>query len=240
MAETSLCPQRQKTSPRILFEHTTTQSQQDTQVATKPKNSSLGTTGGLIFNRRPKIYRQLHPMPRTKVRKGKVHAPLHPNAIPNTPWEHISVNLIGPLPDCPGYNAIIVIVTDSPNTSCTPQLTGTIRFGAARIYWDHVWTQFGLPRKTISDRVTICSTIHARPHTMTGVEPTSPPHTTPNWRQDQTHQSRSRTVPSYLRERKTNNCPHWLPSASFSSIMTKTHSSTGYSPFLYQPRDASL
>ena len=46
----------------------------------------------------------------TKVRKGKTHAPLHPNAIPNTPWEHISVDLIGPLPKSQGYNAIIVIV----------------------------------------------------------------------------------------------------------------------------------
>ena len=46
----------------------------------------------------------------TRARKGKTHAPLHPNAIPNTPWEHISANLIGPLPESSGYNAIIVIV----------------------------------------------------------------------------------------------------------------------------------
>jgi len=25
-------------------------------------------------------------------------------------------------------------------------------FGAASIYHDHIWTKFGLPRKTISDR----------------------------------------------------------------------------------------
>src|SRR5882762_7491015 len=46
----------------------------------------------------------------TKVRKGKTHAPLLPNAIPHTPWEHISVDLIRPLPKSSGYNMIIVIV----------------------------------------------------------------------------------------------------------------------------------
>ena len=40
----------------------------------------------------------------------KAHNPLHHNKIPNAPWEHISTNIIGELPESNGYNTILVIV----------------------------------------------------------------------------------------------------------------------------------
>jgi len=37
----------------------------------------------------------------------KPHAPLNPHEIPSHPWEHISVDIIGPLPELDGYNTIL-------------------------------------------------------------------------------------------------------------------------------------
>jgi hypothetical protein len=47
---------------------------------------------------------------RTKVHHQKPKSPLHPNEVPSRPWEHISVDLIGELPESQGYNMILVIV----------------------------------------------------------------------------------------------------------------------------------
>lgn len=47
---------------------------------------------------------------RTKSQTLKPAAPLHPNEIPSEPWEHISIDLIGPLPESAGNNAILMIV----------------------------------------------------------------------------------------------------------------------------------
>jgi hypothetical protein len=42
--------------------------------------------------------------------REKPQAPLQPNEIPSYPWEHISIDIIGELPESQGYNAILVIV----------------------------------------------------------------------------------------------------------------------------------
>jgi hypothetical protein len=47
---------------------------------------------------------------RTRVHRNKPHAPLNPHEIPSQPWEHISIDIIGPLPESDRYNAILVIV----------------------------------------------------------------------------------------------------------------------------------
>ena len=48
---------------------------------------------------------------RTKVHRDKPHNPLNPNEIPSRPWEHISADLIGPLPLASDqYDGILVIV----------------------------------------------------------------------------------------------------------------------------------
>ena len=47
---------------------------------------------------------------RTKAHRHRPHAPLQPNEIPKEPWEVVSVDLIGELPQSNGYNAICVFV----------------------------------------------------------------------------------------------------------------------------------
>ena len=50
------------------------------------------------------------PCQQAKMRKGKIHAPLQPNTIPEQPWEHITINFITGLPISQGYDAIMVVV----------------------------------------------------------------------------------------------------------------------------------
>ena len=47
---------------------------------------------------------------RTKSHHHRPHTQLQPNEIPSQPWEIISVDLIGELPESRGFNAICVIV----------------------------------------------------------------------------------------------------------------------------------
>ena len=37
-------------------------------------------------------------------------APLHPNEIPERPWQTISMDMMGPLPESKGFNTILVVV----------------------------------------------------------------------------------------------------------------------------------
>jgi len=47
---------------------------------------------------------------RTKPHRTPVATPLHPFHPPTRPWEVITIDLIGPLPESQGYNVILVIV----------------------------------------------------------------------------------------------------------------------------------
>ena len=47
---------------------------------------------------------------RAKPIRQSPHNPLHPHDVPSEPWQVISVDLIGELPESQGYNAICVVV----------------------------------------------------------------------------------------------------------------------------------
>jgi Integrase zinc binding domain len=90
---------------------------------------------------------------RTKTQTQAKAAPLIPHKIPDTNWKHISIDLIGPLPESKGYNAIKVIVNRKlkqahfikTNTELSSE-------GQAKIFRDEVFKLHGLPEKVISDR----------------------------------------------------------------------------------------
>ena len=89
---------------------------------------------------------------RTKIRHGKHTAPLQPNAIPEGPWETITVDMIGPLPESQGHDAILVIVDwFSKEIIAIPTQTELTSEGWAREYITHVYCKHGLSRKIISD-----------------------------------------------------------------------------------------
>ena len=88
-----------------------------------------------------------------KTRKGKIHAPLQPNAIPEQPWEHITVDFITRLPISQGYDAIMVIIDRFTKYVIAVPATGEISsMGTTKLIHDNVWKQFGIPQKVISDQ----------------------------------------------------------------------------------------
>ena len=89
----------------------------------------------------------------TKPCQGRRPALLHPLPVPSRPWQVISWDLIGPLLDSTGFDMILVIkdyFTKSVIIHPTQQeLTAQ---GTATIHLEHVYTNYGLPEKIVSDQ----------------------------------------------------------------------------------------
>ena len=78
---------------------------------------------------------------------------LYPNEIPQNPWEIVSIDLIGPLPESAGYDGILVIVDRfSKMAHYIPINMNITAQGVAKISWDWVFKDMGIPQKVISDR----------------------------------------------------------------------------------------
>src|SRR5882762_10761134 len=90
---------------------------------------------------------------RTKIHCIKSKAPLYPTDIATEPWETISVDIVGPLPESRGYNAILVVTEYLTKMKilvpCTTKITSS---GVAVIFHQEVFRKFGLRKKVISDR----------------------------------------------------------------------------------------
>ena len=90
---------------------------------------------------------------KNKPKRTAPAAPLHPHDIPSRPWEVISVDLIGPLPESDGYNAILMMVDQhSKWVKTEPTTTELTSEGFAKILMNRIFRDHGLPRKIISDR----------------------------------------------------------------------------------------
>jgi len=90
---------------------------------------------------------------RNKYQNRPLAGPLHPYDAPETPWEVISVDLIGPIQKSNRYDAIFVIVDKlTKMVIAIPTTTKVTLQGVARLFRDHVFKRFGTPRKIISDR----------------------------------------------------------------------------------------
>jgi len=77
---------------------------------------------------------------------------LHPNKVPKDPWETISVDLIGPLPESAEYDGILVIVDCFSKMACYMPININITAqGVAKTSWDRVFKDIGIPQKVISD-----------------------------------------------------------------------------------------
>ena len=90
---------------------------------------------------------------RMKNRPQKPYGPLQPNEVPEGPWEIITVDLIVHLPESNGFNAICVVVDRFSKRAHFFAITD--EFSAkdlAKLLYDRVWVQHGLPKQIISDR----------------------------------------------------------------------------------------
>ena len=148
------------------------------------------------------------------------------------PWEHISIDLIGPLPPSSGYDAILVIVDRfSKYIIVLPTNMELSAFGTAQIYRDHVWSQFGLPRKVISDRGPQFAAQFMRDlHSLTGVESnlSTAYHPQTDGQTEIANQyldQRLRPFVNYFQD----NWAELLPMMDYANA-TLPHSSTGFAP----------
>lgn len=171
---------------------------------------------------------------RTKARNQKKAAPLNPNQIPEAPWKVISVDLIGPLPEAQGFDAILVIVDRfSKMIKVIPTHTTVTSEGVARIFRDHVFKLHGTPQKVISDRgSTFVSHFMRDLYKLLSIE--ANPSTAYHPQTDGQTERINREIEQYLRiysNHRQDNWPEWLSLAEF-SYNNKVNKSTGFSPFM--------
>jgi hypothetical protein len=90
---------------------------------------------------------------RTKTFPSKPVGKLVPTQIPKDKWQIITVDLITGLPECQGFNAIMVTVDRFSKMLHAIPTTDTVTSeGIARLFRDYVWKLHGLPEQVISDR----------------------------------------------------------------------------------------
>jgi len=71
---------------------------------------------------------------------------LHPNKVSQNPWEIISIDLIGPLPESAGYNGILVIIDRFSKMACYMPINMNITAqGVTKTSWDRVFKDVGIP-----------------------------------------------------------------------------------------------
>lgn len=82
----------------------------------------------------------------------KASNPLNPNEIPTRPWQIISIDIIGELPDSQGFSAIFVVVDwFSKQIHVIPIHTSLSAEGYTQIFQDHVFKLDRIPEKAICD-----------------------------------------------------------------------------------------
>jgi hypothetical protein len=92
------------------------------------------------------------PCQRTKIKRYRP-GQLHPHEIIENPWEVISMDLISPLPESNGYNAIQVWAdTSTKAIHIEPTDMHVTAEGVAKLTCNYVIQYHGVPRKIISDR----------------------------------------------------------------------------------------
>jgi hypothetical protein len=88
-----------------------------------------------------------------KPHRYKPKAPLHPVDPGPTPFLHISTDLIAPLPDSDGFNAILVIVDKTSKKALFVPTNDTLTSqGFADLLVTHWIRHFGFPKTVTSDR----------------------------------------------------------------------------------------
>lgn len=170
---------------------------------------------------------------RTKPHRAKPNAPLNPNEVPSSPWEIVSVDIIGELPESQGHNAICVTVDRfSKMIHLTPIDTSLTAEGMAKIYRDQIFRLHGIPRKFIHDRGPQFEAKFMKElYKLVGIEANSSTAFHPQT--DGQTERINQEVEQYLRifiNHRQSDWVEWLSLAEF-AYNNREHSSTKQSPF---------
>lgn len=180
---------------------------------------------------------------RVKYDRTKRHAPLYPHDVPSQPFEHISVDFIGPLPPSEGFNMICVVTCQLSKAVIYIPCQHTIDSeGFARLYHDNVYAYHGMPRKITSDRGSVfVSKFTKALYKLEGIQANTSTAYHPIT--DGQTERNNQEVETYLRiwiSYHQDDWVRWLRSA-MARYNNMIHSSTGHTPFFtlhgYHPYD---
>ncbi|KAL5495976.1 hypothetical protein ACEPAH_3208 [Sanghuangporus vaninii] len=165
-----------------------------------------------------------------RVTRAKV---LHPNEVPEAPWQIVMVDLIGELPESNGFNAICVVVDRfSKQIHAIPTTTKLTAEGMARIYRDQVFRLHGLPKKIIHDRgIQFDAKMMKELYKLLHIEgnPSTAYHPQTDGQTERVNQELEQYLRLYVNHRQSD-WADWLALAEF-AYNNCEHSATKLSPF---------
>jgi predicted aspartyl protease len=158
---------------------------------------------------------------------------IHPQEVPEGPWQIIGVDLIGPLPVSRGKDAILNIVDHyTKQIHLFPVTTQITVDGVASIYFEQVFPLHGIPKRIISDRGPQFAARSMRAlYKRLGIDAglTTAYHPQANGQVERKNQE----VEVYLRlfvDKRQDDWVDLLPTAEF-TINSRLNSATGATPF---------
>lgn len=170
---------------------------------------------------------------RTKHHRERKYSPLKPHQAALFPFEHITVDFIGPVEESQGFNTILVVVDKhSKYVILIPTNTKLSAYGTARLFRDQVFKNFGLPRKITSDRGPQFSAKFMKDlYTLLGIEGnlSTGYHPQTDGQTEQMNQEIEGYLRIYINHRQSD-WAEWLPTAQF-AINNHQASATQQSPF---------
>jgi transposase InsO family protein len=170
---------------------------------------------------------------RTKPRQGPIATELYPHSSPEEPWSHIAADLIAPLPDSQGYDAILTVVDKlTKMVIAIPTNTNLTAEGTARQFRDHVFKRFGIPKKVTSDRgPQFVSNFMKEFYKMIGVEgnPSTAYHPQTNGQTERTNAELEKYLRQWVNDRQ-DDWAEWLAIAEF-ALNNRVVEATGVTPF---------
>jgi hypothetical protein len=90
---------------------------------------------------------------RDKTSRQKPAGLLMPLPTAEKPWSDITVDMVGPLVESEGYNAVLVVVDRLTKMArFIPTTTSMDAPRFAELFFEHVYSRFGLPSRIVSDR----------------------------------------------------------------------------------------
>ena len=159
---------------------------------------------------------------------------LHPHSVPENPWKTISIDIIGPLPELSGKNAIFIVVDIfSKMIHLLRVSTEITALRVAKIYRDHIFKLHGTPKKVISNWGTqFLSSFMTDLYKLLAIEgnPMTAYHPQDNGQAEQMNALVEQYMRLYTNHRQSN-WVKWLPIAKFTHNQNMSRG-TGHSPFV--------
>ena len=168
-----------------------------------------------------------------KASRQKKATPLNPHTPPESPWESISLDVIGLLPESNGFNAILSVIDRFSKMICLiPTTTELSTKGLTDIYLKQIWKLHGIPKKITSDRgpqftselmKELCTQLGIQQNLSTIYHPQT------NGQVERSHQETETFLRHYVNHLQ-DDWEDWLAIAEY-QYNNKIHSSTGHTPF---------